>query len=81
MRTSAGREFVFDVEGMTCESCVTTLEHVLRRLPEVTRATITLATRTASVQTVGPDPSVLMRAIENAGFEARLRDEAPERGT
>ncbi|MCC6916666.1 heavy metal translocating P-type ATPase [Nitrosomonas sp.] len=61
------------VEGMTCASCVARLERALKAIPGVTDATVNLAAERATVLGVaGTD--VLVSAVENAGFEARVID-------
>jgi len=67
------REIVLDIEGMTCASCVSRIERVLRRLDEVAEATVSLATRTARVRTHASDHVRLLIAVEKAGYKARLR--------
>jgi P-type Cu+ transporter len=73
------REVVLDVEGMTCASCVDRLQRVLNRQPNVSAASVSLASRTAAVRCSSPDPAPLIRAIERAGYGARLHD--PTRST
>jgi len=61
----------FAVGGMTCASCVTRVEKVLRRVPGVRDASVNLATETAQVQ-AGPDVALtaLIEAVQRAGFTA-----------
>jgi heavy metal translocating P-type ATPase len=68
------REVILDIEGMTCSSCVDRLERVLARQPEVSGARVSLATRTATVRGASPDPSSLIRAVEKAGYGARVHE-------
>lgn len=67
--TTEAREL--DIEGMTCASCVTRLEKVLRKVPGVTEASVNLATRRALVS-AREDVSLeaLVAAVERAGFGA-----------
>jgi len=60
------------VEGMTCASCVGRVERALSRVPGVLGAQVNLATETARVQVAGASPDTLIRAVEKAGYEARL---------
>ena len=55
------------VEGMTCASCATRLEKVLRALPGVTAAHVNLATETASLEG-SADLVAACEAIARAGF-------------
>ena len=55
------------IEGMTCASCATRVEKVLKQLPGVTDATVNLATETATISGE-TDVASVQRAIEKAGF-------------
>lgn len=55
------------IDGMTCASCSTRVEKVLKQLPGVTDATVNLATETATVSGA-TDLATVRRAIEKAGF-------------
>jgi heavy metal translocating P-type ATPase len=65
-----------DIEGMTCASCVRRVERALTALPEVTAATVNLATERALVILV-PTASVAdvreaaARAVGAAGYSVR----------
>jgi Cu+-exporting ATPase len=65
-----------DIEGMTCASCVRRVERALTALPEVTAATVNLATERALV-TLVPTASVadvreaVARAVGAAGYSVR----------
>lgn len=64
----------FSIGGMTCAACVNSVEGILRDLPGVTRAVVSLTT---SVGEVEYDPSIvskddIINAIEDAGFEGSL---------
>jgi Cu+-exporting ATPase len=61
--------YVFEVEGMTCGSCVGRVERVLAAVDGVGRAEANLANGTASVQ--GGAAPALAAALESAGFGAR----------
>ena len=72
-------QVAFDIEGMTCASCVNRIERYLNKVDGVETATVNLATERA---TVTADPSItveqLIKAVEAAGYEARLvMDGAP----
>jgi cation transport ATPase len=72
-------EIVLDIGGMTCASCVRRIERILGRLDGVTGAEVSLAARSARVvmalpdPVALPDPAPLVAAIENAGYQARVR--------
>jgi len=55
------------IHGMTCASCATRVEKVLKQLPGVTDATVNLAMETATVSG-DADLASVQRAIEKAGF-------------
>jgi copper chaperone CopZ len=59
------------IRGMTCASCVATIERGLRRVPGVQTASVNLA---AAQATISYDPAMaqvnqLIQAIEDAGYE------------
>lgn len=64
----------FNIGGMTCAACVNSVEGVLKDVPGVTRAVVSLTTSLGEVEY---DPSIvskddIVNAIEDAGFEASL---------
>ncbi|KAG6694966.1 hypothetical protein I3842_09G073300 [Carya illinoinensis] len=64
----------FSIGGMTCATCVNSVEGILRNLPGVKKAVVALATSLGEVEY---DPLVISKdeivnAIEDAGFEASL---------
>ena len=64
---------ILKVGGMTCNGCVRSVSNVLRGLPGVENAEVSLDKAQASV-TFDPqkiDLSRLRSAIEDAGYEAR----------
>jgi Cu+-exporting ATPase len=66
-----------DLVGMTCASCSSLVERALARVDGVSSASVNLASETATVEfdpsRVGP--SELVRAVGDAGYEARVRVE------
>jgi heavy metal translocating P-type ATPase len=60
-----------EIDGMTCASCVARVERALTAVPGVTGAAVNLATERAHVSGRA-DPVALIRAIEDAGYEARV---------
>src|SRR5689334_8105737 len=61
------------VEGMTCASCVSRVEKVLRTVDGVTSASVNLATERARVSyaPARAAPEQVVEAIRNAGYEPR----------
>ncbi len=71
------------ITGMTCVGCVHTIEKQLKALPGVFRASVNLATGTASIDYAPGQIGVeeLARAVEKAGYAARETGKAmPEGG-
>ncbi len=69
-------DFVLDIEGMSCASCITKVERALGGVPGVEAAAVNLATRTAAVHTstpglFGDDLTPLIGAVERVGYGAR----------
>jgi P-type Cu+ transporter len=60
----------FDIDGMTCASCVSRVERALRAVPGVIEASVNLATNRASVDHSGVYNAVLIAAVQRAGYEA-----------
>lgn len=61
----------FNVEGMTCASCVARVEKVLKKVPGVIDASVNLATEKAQVTAgAGVSADALIAAIRKAGYEA-----------
>ncbi len=58
------------IGGMTCASCVARVERALLAVPGVATASVNLATERATV-TGSADPTLLVRAVEAAGYDAR----------
>jgi Cu+-exporting ATPase len=70
------------VSGMTCASCSARVERALNRLPGVIEASVNLAIERANVRYL---PATLeqgdfLRAIQEAGYEPRVLDEAGGEG-
>lgn len=71
------------IGGMTCASCVTRVERILKKIPGVDSASVNLATESARVQwhsladNGGGEPEMqarLARAVRDAGYEPRATD-------
>ncbi|MEW5850069.1 MAG: heavy metal translocating P-type ATPase [Myxococcota bacterium] len=59
----------FNVQGMTCASCVGHVERALRKVPGVADANVNLATESATVRLAAPvDLRVLQDAVADAGY-------------
>ncbi|KAJ2845312.1 hypothetical protein IWW36_004832, partial [Coemansia brasiliensis] len=68
----------FNIEGMTCGSCVATLTSLLTQLPGVVSADIQLLTAQAMVQHIPREIGIrdISKAISDAGFTATPLDAA-----
>ena len=68
------------IEGMTCASCVSRVEKALLRVPGVRQAEVNLAIEQAHVVISSSDlaasRSALQTAVEQAGYGARMLDDA-----
>ncbi|MES2071954.1 MAG: heavy metal translocating P-type ATPase [Pseudomonadota bacterium] len=61
----------FNVEGMSCASCVGRVEKALRKLPGVLDVSVNLATEAARVSVLaGVDVALLIAAMDKAGYQA-----------
>ena len=65
-----GTTVEFNVEGMTCASCVGRVERGLKAVPGVAEASVNLATERATVRG-SAGAAELLAAIKGAGYEAR----------
>ena len=73
MTTAAPTEQKRDlaITGMTCASCVASVESALRSVPGVASADVNLATERATVRLApATDMGGLVRAVERAGYGA-----------
>jgi Cu+-exporting ATPase len=60
---------------MHCASCVTTIENALAAVPGVLEASVNLGTARADVRGRDLDPSRLVAAVRDSGYDARPADE------
>ena len=60
--------FDLPIQGMTCASCAGRVERALRKLPQVTSASVNLASEQARVEAPGASLAQLIAAIEDAGY-------------
>jgi len=70
----------FGVGGMTCASCVSTVESALAKVPGVVSAVVNLASEKATVEYLAGGVSVadLRRAVEGVGYSIRVEEGAEE---
>jgi Cu+-exporting ATPase len=64
-----------EIGGMTCAACALRVEKALAKVPGVARASVNLATETATVHpqsTASADAEALIAAVRKAGYEATL---------
>jgi len=67
---------------MTCASCVGRVERALKAVPGVTNAVVNLATEKATITTnAAIDPSTLVKAVEDVGYEVAASFSAPTAAT
>jgi Cu+-exporting ATPase len=67
-----------NIEGMTCSSCVATVERSLNKVPGA-KATVNLATETAHILVPqGTATKALIDAVKAAGYSAKLRTDESE---
>lgn len=69
--TKEAATVVLAVSGMTCSGCASTVSRVLSRVPGVAKTHVDLASGCATVTGTAP-PQELIRAVDTAGFGARL---------
>jgi Cu+-exporting ATPase len=75
----ANRELTLGIEGMTCASCVARVERALSRVEGVADVRVNLASEEARLAAPpGVDPAALVAAVEAAGYDARVKEAAPE---
>ena len=64
----------FDVEGMSCASCVEVIEASLEEMDRVGGAEVNYANETVSVNHVGAEEEDLIKAIEDVGYTVKQDD-------
>jgi copper ion binding protein len=64
-------ELKIGVEGMSCGGCVLSVEKALGRVAGVKKVTVSLEKKEAVVDAEGVDRATLVRAVEDAGYDAR----------
>ena len=74
--TSSAQRVHLAVDGMTCASCVSTVESALEAVPGVTGARVNFAAGTAAIDVTSSTPiSALTAAVSGTGYTAELVDE------
>ncbi|MBV7433683.1 copper-translocating P-type ATPase [Cardiobacteriaceae bacterium TAE3-ERU3] len=68
----------FILEGMTCASCVSSVEQAIAALDGVSEVRVNLAERTAAVWG-SVAPASVEQAVKDAGYSAQLQDDAETR--
>ncbi|MBK9177433.1 MAG: copper-translocating P-type ATPase [Flavobacteriales bacterium] len=76
-RTVTTLKRTFPVTGMTCASCVASVENTLRKQPGVQEVVVNLATNTAQVafDPKATDDAALKSAVVNAGYDLLITAE------
>ncbi len=74
--TVSDQRLEFDIEGMHCASCVSRIEDAIAELDGVSEVAINLASGRATVEGPRVDTDAIEKAVESAGYEARVA-EAP----
>ena len=66
------------ISGMTCSSCVATVERALNKVPGA-QAAVNLATESAHILVPeGTKPATLIDAVSKAGYTAKIRSDESE---
>ncbi|MEY3149394.1 MAG: hypothetical protein RL029_668, partial [Actinomycetota bacterium] len=78
MQQESLEQIDLNISGMTCSSCVATVEKSLNKVPGA-KATVNLATETAHILVPeGTSPKSLIEAVTKAGYSARVRTDETE---
>ena len=67
---------VFDLDGLSCASCVSKVERAIRRVPGVTDVAISLPLREARVAAIGHVSADVVAAVARLGYAASPRPRA-----
>ncbi|MCR4651526.1 MAG: heavy metal translocating P-type ATPase [Lachnospiraceae bacterium] len=68
----------FTVTGMSCAACQARVEKAVSGLPGVTSCSVSLLTNSMRVEG-DIDEAAVVKAVENAGYGATLKDKSPEK--
>ena len=60
----------FEIEGMTCATCVSRIEKALKAVPGVASASVNFATEVATIEVTGVKGGTIIEAIQRAGYRA-----------
>jgi Cu+-exporting ATPase len=71
-RRADDQTLTLSIDGMSCASCVNRIERYLRKVDGVDTANVNLATERATVRGRALTPEEILRAVESAGYDARL---------
>ncbi|KLV09308.1 copper-transporting ATPase [Photobacterium aquae] len=74
--TANARQFM--LSGMTCASCVASVEKAIRSVPGVSHASVNLAERTAMVDGTAT-PDMIAKAVADSGYGAELVEDEQSR--
>ena len=64
----------YNVSGMSCAACSARVEKAVSAVPGVTSCAVSLLTNSMGVEG-SADPAAVVRAVEDAGYGASLKDE------
>lgn len=64
--------YVFQVEGMSCEGCASSIRRALEAEGLARRVEIDVGAKKAVVESAGTEAEPIREAIEAIGFDARL---------
>jgi Cu+-exporting ATPase len=80
MKTAAPDRVDFPVSGMTCAACARTIERTLSNAPGVQRASVNLATATATVEydPARVQPRDFVAAVEDLGYGVPRQEARPD---
>ncbi|MGB4588818.1 MAG: heavy metal translocating P-type ATPase [Clostridiaceae bacterium] len=70
----------FDITGMTCSACSTTVEKSVKKLQGIDKVTVSLLTNTMTVGYDGAEasPDTIISAVKRAGYGASLKTKAKD---
>ena len=69
------KHFRLEVRGMSCGNCSAAVTKALQAVPGVKKAKVSLDPGAADVKGKDLDGATLVRAVEEAGFEASVVDD------
>jgi len=64
-------ELTLQIEGMTCNNCLTHVQHALQNFPNIRSVDIHLATGITRVKGQGLDKAVVSQAVQAAGYSVK----------